>query len=247
MSRRRSQFFGGNRQVAPRSNKNSTPASSGNDEIIDISHVTEQAHDFYAKHQKTILGILFGVVLLVGGYVSYKFLYIAPKEKSAIEAMYQAENMFAKDSFAAALTNPGGGFDGFEAIIDNYSGTRTANTAKYYAGICNLNMGKFQEAIDYLEDYDACDDITPAMKFGALGDAYSETGDLEKAEKLYEKASSVTKSEFLTPLYLNKLALLNFKNGKNEEALKHFQRIKDEFPLSTEARDAEKFVIRLGK
>jgi tetratricopeptide (TPR) repeat protein len=250
MSRRRPQFFGGNRQVAQRTTTSTNRSANSNpseDELINLSEVTEQAHDFYQKHQKTILGVLFGVVGLLGAYFLYKNLYLAPREKSAVEAMYQAENMFAKDSFAAALTNPGGGADGFEAIIDNYSGTKAANSAKYYAGICNLNLGKFQEAIDYLEDYSACDDITPTMKFGALGDAYAENGDLSKAESFYSKAANASKNEFLSPIYLNKLGLLNFKNGKNDEALKIFQKIKDEYPLSNEARDAEKFLLRLGK
>lgn len=223
----------------------STGTSQGSDEIVNLVEVKEHAQDFFHKYQKLIVGVVGGLVLLVGGYLAYKFLYIQPKEKSAVEAMYQAEMQFAKDSFAAALDNPGGGFEGFAAIADSYGGTKAGNTAKFYAGVCNLNLGKYDEAIEYLEDYSPSDDITPAVKYGALGDANAELGDLEKASEYYQKAANHSDNEFTAPFYLNKLALLQFSQKKNEEALSTFKKIVEKYPMAAEARDAEKFVNRL--
>ncbi|HMS99131.1 MAG TPA: tetratricopeptide repeat protein [Saprospiraceae bacterium] len=217
------------------------------DEIVNIVEVKEHAQDFYVKHQKLILSVMTGLVLLVGGYLAYKYAYVEPKEKAAVEAMYQAEMQFARDSFASALDNPGGGAEGFASIADNYGGTKAANTAKLYAGICNLNLGKYEEAIEYLEDYSPGDDITPAVKFGSLGDAHAELGDLDKAADFYEKAANAGDDEFNAPFYFNKLGLLQFAQKKNEEALKSFKTIVDKYPTSIEAREAEKFVARLEK
>lgn len=219
--------------------------SQASEEIVNLADVKEQAQDFYQKYQKLIVGIVGGLVLLVGGYLAYKFLYIQPKEKSAVEAMYQAELQFAKDSFAAALDNPGGGFEGFAAIADSYGGTKVGNTAKFYAGVCNLNLGKYEEAIEYLEDYSPSDDITPAVKYGALGDANAELGDLEKAADFYKKAANENDNEYTAPFYLNKLGLLQFSQKKNEEALATFKKIMEKYPTTQESRDAEKFVNRL--
>ncbi len=224
----------------------SNNAEQFDDEIINIAEVKETASEFLAKNQKTILGVLTGLVLLVGGYLAYKYLYKMPREKEAVAAMYQAEVQFARDSFAAALNKPGGTFEGFADIADNYSGTNAGNTAKLYAGICNLQLGKFQEAIDYLEDYSACDDITPAVKNGALGDAYSELKDFDKAMSFYGKAGNEG-NEFSSPFYLNKLGLLQFSTKKNDDALKTFKEIMDKYPTSQEAREAEKVVERLTK
>ena len=217
----------------------------GDEEIVNIVEVKEHAQDFYVKHQKAIISILTGIVLLVGGYLAYKYIYVEPKEKAAIEAMYQAEMQFARDSFAAALDNPGGGFEGFASIADNYGGTKAGNTAKLYAGICNLNLKKYEEAIEYLEDYSPGDDVTPAVKYGALGDANAELGDLEKAHSFYQKAATDSENEYSGAFYLNKLGLLQFAQKKNEEALKSFKTIIEKYPTSIEARDAEKFVARL--
>ena len=72
--------------------------------------------------------------------MAYKNWVVAPKNKKAIEQMYQAQYMFEKDSFNQALNNPGVGGTGFLKIITNYSGTESANLAKYYAGMDNLIM-----------------------------------------------------------------------------------------------------------
>ena len=109
--------------------------SQASEEIVNLADVKEQAQDFYQKYQKLIVGIVGGLVLLVGGYLAYKFLYIQPKEKSAVEAMYQAELQFAKDSFAAALDNPGGGFEGFAAIADGELTWLYVAPSRYKQGI----------------------------------------------------------------------------------------------------------------
>jgi len=43
---------------------------------------------------------------------------------------------------------------------------------------------------------------------GSIGDAYVELKDLDKAETYFKKAADKAKNEFLTPLYLKKLALV---------------------------------------
>jgi tetratricopeptide (TPR) repeat protein len=235
------------RRTATRASSAMTTNNPGsvNDEIVNLVEVKEQAQDFFAKNRNLILGVVFGIVLLIGGYLLYKFLYQAPREKEAVSAMYQAEMQFKRDSFASALNNPGGGFEGFADIVENYGGTKAGNTAKLYAGLCQLNLGKFQEAIDYLDDYDANDDITPSVKYGAMADATAELGDIEKAYGYYEKAANAGSDEFTAPFYLNKLGLLQFSKNQNDKALSTFKKIFEEYPASQEAREAEKFIARL--
>lgn len=215
------------------------------EEIINIVEVKEQAQDFFEKHKKAITIGLGVFIVLVGGYLAYNYLYMAPREKAAAEAIYQAEIQFARDSFALALENPGEGFEGFLDIIDNYSGTKTANLAKLYAGISYLHLGKYEDAIKYLESFSPKGNVAPALKYGALGDAYAESGNMEKAWSNYKRASDSRDNDFITPYYLSKAAGLAFTLNKNDEALKLFKRISSEFPESAEAKEAEKFIARL--
>jgi len=212
--------------------------------LVDIVEVKEQAQDFFEKNQYLILGVVTGLILLLGGYLGYKYAYQAPRETAGLEAMYKAESQFKRDSFALALENPGAGFEGFLDIIDNYSGTKAANLAKYYAGVSYLNLGKYDAAIEYLKDYSASDDITPISKNGAIGDAYAEQNDLGQAETYYKKAAGYD-NEFLTPYYLNKLGLLALSKSDNAAAKGYFQKIADKYPKSAEAQTAKKYVTRL--
>ncbi|MDF1697268.1 MAG: tetratricopeptide repeat protein [Saprospiraceae bacterium] len=223
---------------------NQNQENDGDDTLVDIVEVKEQAQDFFEKNQNLIIGGLAVLLLLIGGYLAYKYAYIAPREKAGMESMYKAEFQFKQDSFALALTNPGEGMEGFLDIIDNYSGTKASNLANYYAGISYLNLGQFEAAIDYLNDYSANDDITPITKNGSMGDAHAELGNLDQALSFYKKAAN-SDNEFLTPYYLNKLGVLNMKQGNNAEALNNYQRIADDYPQSAEARDAKKYIPML--
>ena len=219
----------------------------GDETLVDIVEVKEVAQDFFEKNQSLILGLIVGGVLLLGGYLAYSFGYKAPKEAAAMEAIYKAQEQFAKDSFSLALENPGGGFDGFLDIIDEYGGTKAGNLSKYYAGISYLNLGRYEDAISYLESYSANDDITPMMKAGALGDAYADqkTPDYDKALSLYKSAANAENNEFLTPYYLYKYGILSKVQGNNTEAVTAFERIQNEYPNSNEAGEAERYAAML--
>lgn len=215
--------------------------------LIDIVEVSEQASGFVERNQKLIIGGVAAVLVIIGGYFAYKTFVLKPKQDEAITQMAQAQMQFQQDSFALALENPGAGYPGFLEIIDEYGITASGNTAKYYAGICYLNLGRFDDAIEYLNKYSAKDDLTKIMKFGALGDAHSEQGDYDKALSFYKKATTVNDNKFLVPYYLKKYALLANEQGKSAEALTAVERIKSEFPNSSEGLEADKYIALFDK
>lgn len=216
------------------------------DVLIDISEVSGQAEDFFEKYQKQILMVGGALALIIGGWLAYKFAYTKPRQREALEQMAQAEFQFQRDSFALALANPGGGFLGFADIVKKYGGTDAGNAAHYYAGVCNLNMGNFDAAISYLEDFSPCGKLLPGMKHGTLGDAYAEKGDLNKALSLYKKAADANDNSVITPYYLRKVALLSQKQGDNKAALEAWNQIKNDYPQSNEAREADKYITSLN-
>jgi TolA-binding protein len=63
----------------------------------------------------------------------------------------------------------------------------------------------------------------------------------------YKKAIGVnSKDEFMTPEALYKAALFADATGKATEAIDFFKRIKEEYPKSSHANDADKYLARLG-
>jgi tetratricopeptide (TPR) repeat protein len=219
--------------------------TSQDDTLVDISQVGSQASALWNKYGKIIMAVGGGLILLVAGYWAYKNLYIAPKQKEAVEQMAQAQFLFERDSFELALS-PGGSNVGFKEIAEKFGSTPAGNAAKYYAGVCYLNLGKFDEAIDCLKSYDADGDLLPIMKQSALGDCYSEKGDMAAAASAYEKAVSAGDNDALTPMAIKKLAMLKENQSDKASALKLYQSIKEKYPQSVEAMDIEKYIIRAG-
>lgn len=215
---------------------------SGDDTLVDIVEVKEQAQDFFERNQKSIIGLLAAVVILAGAYLAYKYAYAEPQNKAAMESIHRAQYQFSRDSFALALENPGQDAEGFLDIISNYGGTKVGNLANYYAGVSYLNLGSYQSAIDYLKDFSPSDDITPSMKFGAMGDAYSELGDMEAALSSYKKAASAGANKLTSPYYLFKLGMLEHKQGNKSAALSAFEEIKETYPSSEQATDIDKYI-----
>lgn len=211
------------------------------DVLVNISEVTSGATSFFEKNQNLILGGIAALILIVGGLMAYKHLYQAPREDEAALALFKAQSQFERDSFALALSNPGPNAEGFLDIADNYSGTKAGNTANYYAGVSYLHLGQYDDAISYLKNFSPAGDITPIMKHGLLGDAYSEKGDFDAALGAYKDAASY-ENNFLTPYYMFKYAMLLNNQGNKEESLKVLRDIKSEYPSSSTAGDVDKYI-----
>ena len=214
--------------------------------LVDVVEARESAQDFFEENKIWILGGVGVLVLIVVGFFAYNQFYKVPKQQEAVEQMAQAQVQFERDSFALALTNPGGGFSGFLDIIDNYGGTPAANLAHYYAGVCYLQLGQYEAAISYLEDFDAHGELLPITKNGALGDAHAELNNLDEAINYYEKAMDKGDNQILTPYYLQKIGMLHERNGNNAEALEAYKRIKADYPNSAQAREVEKYIVRVS-
>ena len=204
---------------------------------------------FIERNGKTMLIILGIIIVLVGGYFSYKYLYIAPRMEKASAAMFEAQNQFERDSFALAL-NGNASFDGFLTIAEQYGNTPQGNLANHYAGLCYLYLGQYQEAVDAFEAYDAVKDnaagnLIGAQNIGLTGDAYVEMGKLDEGAKYYEKAAAFSDNISTTPLYLKKAGLVNEKLGNMAKALEQYETIRNNYPQSMQARDIEKFIARV--
>ena len=211
------------------------------DTLLDLLKMRDSLKGTVEKYQNVILGVVLGLVVLVGGYILYQNVIQAPKEKNAAEAMFQAQFQFERDSFARALANPGGGYEGFLDIIDNYGGTNAANGAHYYSAVSYINLNEFDEALYHINKFKPKGQVTKILKQGLIGDINSEIDFWTKALEAYEKASSYD-NDLLTPYYLHKLALLQDKEGLKEEARDTYKKIKSEYPDSQEASEATKYL-----
>jgi len=211
--------------------------------LLDLSEAKLKATSFFEENQKIILGVLIALVVVVGGWFAYSNLVKEPKEQKAMSQLWKAQMQFEQDSFVMALENPGGGYLGFLQIAKDYSGTKAGNLAKFYAGVSYLNLGNFDEALKFINDFHPAGALGPNMKYGVLGDVYSELNQMDKAIENYHKAAA-TENDLLTPYYLKKEALLLESQNQVAKALEIYKKIKSKYPNSNEALSIEKYIAR---
>jgi tetratricopeptide (TPR) repeat protein len=218
--------------------------AQANENLKEVEHALTTAEYFFEKNAK-IISIVFGgaVVVALLLLATHRF-YTIPHETKAKEQIFTAEQYFEKDSFNLAL-NGDGNYPGFLDIIDNYGRTHAGNLAKYYAGISYLHIGKYKEAIDYLEKFKTDDLLLKPVATGAIGDAYAELGNKGKAVKYYAEAAAVNTNNFTTPIYLLKEGRMYEQMGNKDLALARYQSIKDKYGDSNEGRLVDKYIARL--
>jgi len=143
--------------------------SKGFENVEETLSRTEQ---FIEDNYKQLLYGLAVIVVLVGAIWLVK-LRINNRTNDALSQMYVAEDYFSKDSINLALYGDGN-YLGFIDIADEYKATKPGNLAKYYAGVCFLHSGQFEDAIEYLGKYKPSDEAIAPLALACTGDAYVE-------------------------------------------------------------------------
>ena len=214
------------------------------DNLQELESALTKTERFIESNGKVISIVVGAIVVVVAGVLAFNRFYIQSKEDEALLQMFMAENYFEKDSFNLAI-NGDGNYLGFLDIIDDYGITKSANRAKYYAGISYLHLGQYEEAIDYLKKFKTDDLLLSPVKEGAIGDAMLELGKKEDALSQYKKAYSATENELTTPVYKMKAAAILESMNKYADALKLYEEIKKEYPQTAEGSTVDKYIARV--
>jgi tetratricopeptide (TPR) repeat protein len=197
---------------------------------------------FFDKNKKIFYGIAGAVLIVVAGFVGYKY-FSTSQDEEAQKEMFVAVNYFERDSLDLAL-NGDKVNRGFLDISDEYSLSKAGNLSNFYIGVIYLRKGKFEEAIEYLKKFNAGDLLVQARAYALTGDAYMELKDTENAISFYKKASEYNPNEFFTPRYLMKLATAYEVNKDYEGAIKAYSKIVDDYSKAQEYNDARKYKAR---
>ncbi len=214
------------------------------DPEVKIENALGKTELFFEKNWKILTTVGVAILVLAGAIYGYQAFYKAPQGKKAADAMYVAQQLFDQEDYATALKGDGNNL-GFADIADNYGGTRQASLAAHYAGICFMQEGDLDSALEYLSKYKATkgapNGLVNAENEGLKGDIYVQKGDYVSAIKHFEKAAAAADNIATTPLYLKKLGLAYEAAGDYAAAVKAYHRVSDEYPASLEARESEKF------
>ena len=166
---------------------------------------------FFDNYGNKILWTLIGITITaVAVYLVLSFMNSSNQKK---------ENT-AQAALTVALTTEAD-VAAYVAIVDEYAGTKAANTAAYMAGAEYLQAGDLENAKAYLAKYTnaegAAGEIINALVYTLRGDIAVEENDLQSAADLFNKAIEASNDEFTYENIARKLALVYGAMGDNDK------------------------------
>ena len=207
-----------------------------------VVEAVSKTEKFFNENGRLLSIIAVAVVVVAAGiFCWYKFAY-QPAQAEAQGQMALAEENFRTADYEVAL-NGDGNVLGFAQIIDEY-GKKAGKSVYFYAGVCELQLGNWEQAIKYLQSYNGKDAILAARAEACIGDAYVGLEEYAKALACFEKAAETADNMYAAG-YLLKAGLTAEKLGQDEKALGFYQTIKDQYPQSMEGYDIDKYIGRI--
>ena len=202
-----------------------------------------KTESFIDQYKKPIIIGAGALVVIVLGIVGYQKLVSEPTEIESRDAYWNAFYDFEADSLDAAANGDMNNM-GMADVADEYAGTSGGDIANYSMGIIQMRKEDFQGALNYFDACDFEDIMLGNMVIGLKGDCYVQMGDYETAVDLFEKAAEREANQFTSPLYYKKAGLAYEALNDNESAVTVYEKIKNDWPKSDEARDIEKYIVR---
>lgn len=198
--------------------------------------------EFFREHKKLIYGCFIALLVIGLGVLAWQRYLLQPKKAEGMAMMYPAEANFRAEEYDLALNGDGNTL-GFNQIIDDY-GAKAGKDVYLYAGICNLRLGNFDEAIGNLKKYKGKDKILSARAQACIGDAYVGLEDYSSALTWFDKAAK-TSDNLFSATYLLKAGVVCEETGDMQKALGYYNQIKDRYPQSMEGYDIDKYISRI--
>lgn len=179
---------------------------------------------FFDKYGNKLLKGLLAVTLIavaVFAWVSISSNSDLKKENAAQAALTVA---LTTESDVAA----------FEAIVNEYEGTKAANTAAYLAGAEYLKAGDIANAKASLAKYadveGAAGEVINALVYTLRGDVAVEENDLQTAADLYRKAIAANDEASSVEAATKKLALVLEVMGDKAAAMEAYKALVEKHP-----------------
>lgn len=214
--------------------KQQTGSRTTLEEFNDQLSTFEQKVEKNKKYIYYVGGAILAVVLLALGYI---YLIHNPGVQKAKEDISKADMELAQGQDSVALLD-------YQKVAKNYS-NKPANRANLNAAILLYQKGKYDEAIKYLNDFDAEGNLVGPASQSLLGDCYVNKKQYDKAISAYDKAISMaSKSEAYVPLFMVKKATVLHELKKYADEAAIYQTIKDKYPMFQQQMNVDKYLER---
>ncbi|MBQ9636276.1 MAG: tetratricopeptide repeat protein [Prevotella sp.] len=231
-------------------------ANKKQQEALDLNETLNKSEAFVLKYKKPIIIAVIALIAIIAGIFIYKGI-TGPREEKASTELGRGQEYFNADQFDKALNGDGANYGGFLKVASDYSSTKAGNLANLYAGLCYANLGKWEDAVKFLDKYSPADDavVSPAA-VAALGNAYAHVNQLDKAVSALKKAADMADkrgvdgvNNSIAPTFRLQAAEILESQGNKDEALKIYQDIKTKYVNSAlvQSQEIDKYIERLSE
>ena len=209
---------------------------------VNVGEALSKTEKFFETYKKHIIYGSVAIIAVVAAVMLYHNFVTLPAQQDAMAQTFTAEQYFRAGDYEKALNGDGNAL-GFNQIISDY-GTKSGEAVYFYAGVCNLQLGNYAEAISNLKKYNGSDATIAARALACIGDAYAAQNDFSSALNNY-KAAAAKANNILAANYLLKAGIICEEMGNPAQALEFYEEIKTKYPASPEGYEINKYISRI--
>ncbi len=181
------------------------------------------------------------VLLVIAGYAYWQ----SQRGVEAQNLLGGIVTVYEQGEYRQALDGVGDN-PGLLAIAEDYGRSEAGNMARFYAADASFRLGEYDQALAYFEAFDKGRHIVGASAWAGEAAIHEIQGNYARAGALYERAASQYEDALTSPVYLHNAGRAYEKAERYEDAREAYQRIRDRFPESTQARSIDYFLARVA-
>jgi TolA-binding protein len=205
---------------------------------------------FYYDNKKYINYALTALVVIAIAVVIFMNNRRTNNEKATLELGKVIALLDANPTDPAAVAmaidgRPEQGIVGLKDIVNSYGGTDAGNLAKYYLGNAFYVTGGFENALESYRDFSGDDPLLVAGAKAGEGAALEALNRYADAAKAFESAARSNPDGVSAPQHLNEAARCYDLAGEGEEAVRLLRKLKEDYPKSSFAREADRAITRI--
>jgi tetratricopeptide (TPR) repeat protein len=205
-----------------------------------------KATAFYEQYKKNIsIGLTTAVVLIIA-VVIYVNNRNANNEKATTD-LGKVYQYYDSGQYQLAIDGvPERNIPGLKSIVENYGSSPAGEMARFYLADAYFLLGKYDDALHEFEDFSPKGDLLAVSRLAGIAGCYEAKKDWKNAAEYFEKAVGRDAKDINAAENLGYAARNYALAGEKEKALSLYKKLKKNYPTSTFARDADRYIAQLS-
>ncbi|MGA7162214.1 MAG: tetratricopeptide repeat protein [Bacteroidota bacterium] len=213
------------------------------DTLVTMYFKTQAWYDENKKMVSTVSSVVIALAVVLWFYSNN----VRANGERATAELAKVFTFYDNGQYQIAINGiPERNISGLQSIVDNYGSTKAGNIAKFYLADSYYNSQNYDKALQYFNDYSGSNALIENSATAGAGACYEAKGDFKKAAECYEKAALKNSDD---PNAADNLvnAARNFgKSGEKDRAVDLLKKVKKDYPTSTAARDADRYIAEVS-